>query len=352
LIAERIFLAFDTGRGLAYAQASGWDRAYLLWTFRNFRGVPHKILNDRQRTLVETLYTAASTQLSREPDADAVIGTVEDFRPSFPAAVQAPGIPDGLVSNSPARNLENALTRNLSGLIPAFGAMKTLSSLPRRAGTGALVAMMAILGWQLLRTRPTVSASAPRPAAIPQSRVENRTGDDGAKDLGKAAVTLRMNADAQPIPAAPLPPHRAGGAERDMQQNAPQTSHQRGPNQPARNMPPTVADLNTAPDVSATPRMHISGPPRKIVYPDCADSARGKVSLLAVVRSDGAVSQVTVLTGNRLLATMAARAIRQWRYQPFSGGAQKLERETRISVAFISNDVVAVSFPDAAPVSR
>src|SRR5712664_4566105 len=79
LISERVFLAFDTGRGLAYVQASGWDRTYLLWTFRNFRGVPHKILNDRQRMLVETLYAAASTQFSRELHEDVVIGTVEDF---------------------------------------------------------------------------------------------------------------------------------------------------------------------------------------------------------------------------------------------------------------------------------
>jgi len=230
--------------------------------------------------------------------------------------------------------------------------MKTLSGLPRRVGAGALVAMMTILGWQLLRARPTVSALEPKSAVIAQSRVDNRAGDDGAKDLGKAAVAPRTNADARPIPAGPLPLHRAAGAEHDIQQKTPQTSDQRGPNQFAHNMLRTVADVAGTPDASAPPRMHISGPPRKIVYPDCPDSARGKVFLQAVVGSDGAVSQVTVLAGNRWLATVAARAIRQWRYQPFPGGAQKLERETRIIVAFISNDVVAVSFPNAAPVSR
>ena len=103
----------------------------------------------------------------------------------------------------------------------------------------------------------------------------------------------------------------------------------------------------------APPRMRISGPPRKLVYPVCPDgSTRGKVSLRAVVGYDGTVNQVKVLAGNRLLGAAAARAIREWRYQPFSEEAEKVERETRITVSFISNDVVAVSFPDAAPVSR
>jgi len=36
----------------------------------------------------------------------------------------------------------------------------------------------------------------------------------------------------------------------------------------------------------------------------------------------------------------------------FSGAAQQLERETNITVSFISSEVVAVSFPDSAPLSR
>jgi TonB family protein len=100
-------------------------------------------------------------------------------------------------------------------------------------------------------------------------------------------------------------------------------------------------------------RIKISGPPQKLVYPVCPDSStRGKVSLQAVVDYDGTVSQVRVLGGNRLLANAAKRAIREWRYQPSSADAQKLEREARVTVSFISDDVVAVSFPDDAPVSR
>ena len=64
------------------------------------------------------------------------------------------------------------------------------------------------------------------------------------------------------------------------------------------------------------------------------------------------MNQVSVLTGDRVLAAAAVEAVRQWRYQPFSGAAQSLERETNITVSFISNQVVAVSFPNSATVSR
>jgi TonB family protein len=96
-------------------------------------------------------------------------------------------------------------------------------------------------------------------------------------------------------------------------------------------------------------RMQISGPPRRLVYPVCPDTnVRGKVSLHAVVGSDGAVSHVKVLKGDRTLAAAAIKAVRQWRYQPFSGDTPGFELETTITVSFVSSEVVAVSFPDSA----
>jgi protein TonB len=98
------------------------------------------------------------------------------------------------------------------------------------------------------------------------------------------------------------------------------------------------------------PRTQISGRPQKLVYPVCpATQARGKVSLQAVVGYDGAVSRVRVLTGDRTLAAAAIEAVRQWRYEP---SAPHLERETNITISFISDEVVAVSFPNSGSLSR
>ena len=67
---------------------------------------------------------------------------------------------------------------------------------------------------------------------------------------------------------------------------------------------------------------------------------------------DGAVNRVRVLTGDRALAAAAIEAVKQWRYEPFSGAVSPLERETNITISFISNEVVAVSFPASTPLSR
>jgi len=368
LLSERVFLAFDTGRGLAYVQASGWQRAYLLWTFRNFRSLPQNILNTRQHKLVETLYCATSIN-PRELDEDTLIGTVDDFRSAFPAPVPVSATPEKLVLSIPAQKSADGLNRNYRGSRQAPYARLEFSGLTRRFGAGALVAIMAVLGGQQLRNRPLISLWNSKSSDTPRPSAETRPYNDRAKDPGTMIVPAATTMDAQPvsvvqiasaapIPVMPLPTASLPGVTASQSlkplRSTEQGSNQRGPNQSEVNTHRVVAARAGVQDAaSALPRIQISGPPQRIVYPDCPDNrVRGKVSLRAVVDYQGKVNQVRVLTGNRLLAAAAERAIRQWRYQPFSGDPQRFERETRITVSFISSDVVAVSFPDAAPVSR
>ena len=140
-------------------------------------------------------------------------------------------------------------------------------------------------------------------------------------------------------------------------QPAAKTSGAPGKHEAARHVASVQLPVAAAPGLyqaeADQPRLHISGRPRKLVYPVCPRTdARGKVSLQAVVSDDGAVDRVKVLTGDRVLAAAAIEAVRQWRYEPFFRGNPGVERETDITVSFISDQVVAVSFPDAAPVSR
>jgi outer membrane biosynthesis protein TonB len=369
LISERVFLAFDTDVGLAYVEASGWERAYLLWTFRNFRGVPHKILNDRQRKLVETLYCSASLDAPSGLDEHTVIGTVEGFVAAYPATATDCCSTAGVRTSVPTEETANA------GSGESLYDRLAFSGLVRRAGAAALVAILSVMAWQQLRTDPVISAWAARSVAASHARgTEDRVaGEPG----GNAIAPPASKQDPQPIPpdqiisassvvaaAVPATPATEAGAPQspnsvheslsDIHQGDGRPASNPAPNRIATNTRPVIARLTSASDASAElARMQISGPPRKIVYPDCPDgSTRGKVSLQAVVGFDGSVRQVKVLTGNRLLAAAAAKAIREWRYLPSSGDAQKLERETRITVSFISNDVVAVSFPGTGSVSR
>jgi hypothetical protein len=321
LISERVFLAFDTERSVTCVQASGWRRAYLLWTFRNFRGLPHKILNAQQRKLVEALYSEASLNLAGELDKETLIGTVEDLRLPSGEPVTA-SVAEPFTSNSSpniAKTRFAALSiRKLGERLHAIYARLAFSGLPRTVSAW-LVALMAMLGWQQLRNRPAVSASTAAAAAASR---ENRQ----VATASESATTASEPVEESSVQQATTPG--------------------------AVSSPWLAASLTSMHDASANlSRMQISGPPRKMVYPDYPDK-RGKVLLRAVVGSDGAVRQVSLIAGDPLLASAAKRAIRHWRYQPLLSDDRRVERETRIIVAFISDDVVSVSFPEPAPVSQ
>ncbi len=190
---------------------------------------------------------------------------------------------------------------------------------------------------------PMVTASQPVTKEPPQ------------KDLAPASVEPAAN----PVVTAQLTDTggNPNGTTARVGTGAPAVERSSAP--VVRRVPQTI----TAPSVAASPKIYaaaadqprvpISGRPQKLVYPVCPGTqARGKVSLQAVVGYDGAVSRVRVLTGDRALAAAAVEAVRQWRYEPFSGAAPPLERETNITISFISNEVVAVSFPSPAPLSR
>ena len=366
LFAQRVLVAFDTSEGVVYAAASGWDRVYLLWTFRNFRSLPQTVLNPRQQQLLGALYRDRSHHPAPESDQAVVIGTVEDF--SLSSLATLPG-------SIEAGELFPATSGEESVDVPAldqqpYYARFAFHRMPLKVGAGALVVIIALLAWHQLGAQPVSSSeSTQKEAAAPLS------DDHGAMaiDLNPAQVEPPSNLVAtlpSPIPIVAsepvtLPPAgKMAAAEvtaKPLAKTASGNPESRAltANAGAAISHPLVALSPSAYETSADqasvdqPRMRISGRPQKLVYPVCPQTpARGKVSLQAVVGYDGAVNQVSVLTGDRVLAAAAVEAVRQWRYQPFSGAATSLERETNITVSFISNQVVAVSFPNSAPLSR
>ena len=73
----------------------------------------------------------------------------------------------------------------------------------------------------------------------------------------------------------------------------------------------------------------------------------GKVSVKAVIGTDGTVTEVEVLSGNRALAAAAVRAVRHWRYRPYELNSRAVEAEAKITISFVGDDAVSVSFPAA-----
>lgn len=73
------------------------------------------------------------------------------------------------------------------------------------------------------------------------------------------------------------------------------------------------------------------------VYPDAARLMRlsGEVRLRAIIATDGSVRELTLLSGNPLLAQAAMAAVREWRYRPTLLNGQAVAVETYITVNFV-----------------
>jgi protein TonB len=61
---------------------------------------------------------------------------------------------------------------------------------------------------------------------------------------------------------------------------------------------------------------------------------QGAVVLQALVKEDGSVQQLKVLTGNSDLAMAAIDAVRRWRFKPYTVNGKTLPFGTRITVNF------------------
>lgn len=72
------------------------------------------------------------------------------------------------------------------------------------------------------------------------------------------------------------------------------------------------------------------------VYPAIAKATRtqGKVLLVAVIDTQGRITQLRALSGHPLLIAAAIDAVQQWRYRPYILNGQPVEVETQITVNF------------------
>jgi periplasmic protein TonB len=375
LSSQQVLVALVTGEGVVYAPASGWDRVCLLWTFRNFRSLPQNVLSPRQQRLIGSLYCRASGLHPHELDPHehepVVVGTVEDFRPSDLSTLPSSGKIQRLVAYARGARLASVRALGRKPFHARFGNRMTLP-----VGMAALVIAIAVLAWHQLGAQPVASAPSPQtiannvmtreivptivepapspatatPSAIPPTG-NSAQAETATAHMGTAAPAVQRSevppTSSLPRPITASPVRTLAPASKYELNDSAANSHRPAP------ASPKVASLRVYEATADQPRMQISGRPRKLVYPVCPETqARGKVSLQAVVGYDGAVSRVRVLTGDHALAAAAVEAVRQWRYEPFSDAAPRLERETNITISFISNEVVAVSFPNSSQLSR
>ena len=320
-----------------------------------------------------------------------VIGTVEGAKaPSFsisspsetttlPEPVEIVSVPSEAFAPfaSPDLHEENKISDEGLTVQP--------SPLARRSGhskitlafaTAAIFAVVGINAWHRLQpmgTSKTTSVSAPAPVAengYTEVAVQTDTTSAPMEAASPSIVQSPLNQTGQPavLLAPPQSEAKLSAPRLSIEKPAaiisslePQAIHSTIKQTPARDGAiktrkkenPLVASIQKDKVEEKAPRIQFSGPPRRLIYPDYPDTkVRGKVSLKAVIGADGRVREVEILSGNKVLSAAAARAIRQWRYDPFYKDGEPVEMETNVSVLFVSADVISLSFPSALPISR
>ena len=71
-------------------------------------------------------------------------------------------------------------------------------------------------------------------------------------------------------------------------------------------------------------------------YPEKARNKRvqGTVVLRAVIGTDGDITELSVLSGDKLLVPSALKAVKQWKYRPYMLQGNPVEVDTQITVNY------------------
>ena len=98
---------------------------------------------------------------------------------------------------------------------------------------------------------------------------------------------------------------------------------------------------------SGSNRLQVAEAPQgHVIYPDVPDANLiGTVGMKAVIATDGRVKEIHVLSGNRILAEAAVKAVRFWRYTHHELNGEAVEAETSVTISFHGQDAVSISFP-------
>jgi outer membrane biosynthesis protein TonB len=373
-----------TNNGFVYLRPSFWQRIYLLWTFRHFRSLPRQVLNRRQQQLIDRLCRTAVVAWNGPIARTCIIGVVEnaylvpDYKTAAvtsasklveiatnsaqvvePRAVGSEGIAIRPVLTTydpssverfrrPGTNL-----RYLSAPQPVSVAHneakemqpasverdgdrdKTRSRKRFRWAQGVAwgVLLLAVLFY--FREGKIASPVAPRPVAF-----EAHQAISGGVPSSPVAQPEKLGLQSLPVEreeAATMAPMNSPSSTASSRQ------HNKTPGKTIVLTPPPVSNI----DSPAAERLQVAGPPeRGFSYPVApAPALAGKVSLKALIRTDGTVREVEVLSGNRTLALAAVRTVRHWKYRTYQLDGQAVEAETNITISFVGDDAVSVSFP-------
>jgi TonB family protein len=371
-----------THMGSVYVSPSFWERIYLLWTFRNFQCLPKQVLNRHQQQLIDKLCRAAIVSRNGPIARTSIIGAVENVylmpnRETEAAAPTSKVVEMGTTSADVAA-LRAVGSEGIS--IRSNGAAYNRIDVGRLPGQRGNVRYISAPKQDSAEQSETKSGS---PASVDsdagRTRSRNRMGwalvaACGAALLG-ILVDFREGRLVPPItvpqaaieahePASVSIPSAVAAQPEQVQQSTPAERRQPAkitalkPSSPAassrqrESMGKTVIlPQRSVTTMNSTRRERLQvaeAPESGFSYPVAPNpTLTGKVSLKAVIGTDGTVTEVDVVSGKRALAGAAVRAVRHWQYRPRELNGHAVEAETNIVISFVGADAISISFPAA-----
>ena len=362
---SRGVLEIAAGDECRYAKPSFLQRAYLVWTFRNFRRLSVRVLNKRQREMVERLSHFAETCEPKRIDPAQVIGRAEF--PTFPvrkalivepaASMVKVGHPVVGVRLSSAHRLSNLRVVVQQAAQQAAKTIATSSRGTRSRARYSLILTLTAASFIVIsgavaqrlwinraKSTPSTTANAPSLKVIAQDAI--RTAPATQPIPPSPTVSTKQ---AKPIPRMPL---ASTAMQPPIQEPAISVSASESQAVTAGHGPKPVESREPAPGVEARnegSRLRVFLAPQSIIYPAIPVSAvspdqKKQILVKAIVNTDGTVEDVQVPGQPPGIATAIAKTVKQWRYQPYLLNGQPVEVETRMIFTVLGPDALTVRF--------
>lgn len=321
MVAQKIrsgLLELRTNGGLLYVSPSFSERLYLLWTFRNFHRLPLQVLNQHQKQLVEELGRTAVVVKQGPLPQSLLIGSVENMVVAPVSKMESAETTDKLVRMSaPSFQLSKAVGFQLSARLIRFPAkirsaerISLVATVPARTETSranpflhlrryvrnstwsaiaiAMACSAVLLLFQLREERFVRSKSMRKEVAIEAPNYPPRLARKIVSVPEKVQASVLAKTVSSIQPEVPFNKH--------IELESPGT---------VMPDPAVVSAEETGP---VRPYMS-EWPESGFRYPTVPSATlTGTVILTAVVGTDGTVSDVVVISGDKQLARPASHS--------------------------------------------
>ena len=341
--------------GRIYVKPSGWERLYLLWTFRNFYHLPKQVLNHRQQQVIEQLCRRAVVSLDGPIARTRIMGVIENMGvlPDCESVTLdlrgTATLPDS--STGVHSEIERLRTRStkLGGSVLQRSLVRQYepSEISAKSGgpTARRIHSRNTLTWALALAYAALllpvliyvgDRRAPHKSVSPAALHARSPASDSSPAVAHPDTVRQLLSVGQVSQAAALVAPEPGSSETSFRQHESTNSET-----------PVLAQVPaTNLDPSAHERLQVAeAPERGVPYPVApSPSLTGKVSLKVLIAADGTVTKVEVLSGDPALARAAVRAVQRWQYHTYEVDGREVEAETNITISFVGDDAVSISF--------